>query len=173
MGNVTSLPPSLPPSLTQSLTHAITQSLTKSRNHSLTHAITHSLTQSRNHALTHSINHPPTLSAPNGHRVGTMNLIMRDSSAYSKQWQRTAEVQLTNDTHCLGLKGELWDTFVQGWGLLSQFSPFRYFPIFFEWSKRWLPVWYQVYIWQVSPQLSSGDTWQMWTWMKLSELYFS
>ena len=43
----------------------------------------------------------------------------------------------------------------QGWGLLSQFSPFRFFPCFSEWSKQWLPVWYQVHIWQVSPQLSS------------------
>ena len=59
-----------------------------------------------------------------------------------------------------------------GWGLLSQFSPFRYFPIFSEWSKQWLPVWYQVNIWQVSPQLSCGDTWQIWTWLKLSDLYF-
>ena len=61
---------------------------------------------------------------------------------------------------------------VLGWGLLSQFSPFRYFPIFSEWSKQWLPVWYQVHIWQVSPQLSCGDTWQIWTWLKLSDLYF-
>ena len=66
---------------------------------------------SRTHALT--LNHPHTLSAPDGHRVGTMNLAMRDSSAYIKQWQRTTEVQPTNDTHCLGLKDELWDTYVQ------------------------------------------------------------
>ena len=59
-----------------------------------------------------------------------------------------------------------------GWGLLSQYSPFRYFPIFSEWSKQWLPVWHQVHIWQVSPQLSCGDTWQIWTWLKLSDLYF-
>ena len=42
------------------------------------------------------------------------------------------------------------------WGLLSQFSPFRYFPNFSEWWKQWLPEWYQVHIWQVSPQLSSS-----------------
>ena len=60
---------------------------------------------------------------------------------------------------------------VQGWGLLSHFFPFRYFPIFSEWSKQWLPVWYEVQIWQVSPQLSCGDTWQILTWLKLSDLY--
>ena len=47
------------------------------------------------------------------------------------------------------------------------------FSAFFnEWLKQWLPVWYQVHIWQVSPQLSCGDTWQIWTWLKLSDLYF-
>ena len=60
----------------------------------------------------------------------------------------------------------------QEWGLLSQFSPFRYFPTFSEWWKQWLPEWYQVHIWQVSPQLSCGDTWQIWTWLKVSNLYF-
>ena len=59
-----------------------------------------------------------------------------------------------------------------GWGLLSQFSPFRYFPNFSEWWKQWLPEWYQVHIWQVSPQLSCGDTWQIWTWLKVSNLNF-
>ena len=58
------------------------------------------------------------------------------------------------------------------WGLLSQVCPFRYFSIFSEWWKQWLPEWYQVHIWQVSPQLSCGDTWQIWTWLKVSNLYF-
>ena len=40
---------------------------------------------------------------------------------------------------------------VQGWGLQNQFSPFRYLPNFFEWSKHCLPLRYQVHIWQVSP----------------------
>ena len=60
----------------------------------------------------------------------------------------------------------------QGWGLRSQFSPFRYFPKFSEWWKHWLPEWYQAHIWQVSPQLSCGDTWQIRTWLKVSNLYF-
>ena len=58
------------------------------------------------------------------------------------------------------------------WGLLSQFSPFRYFPNFSECWKQLLPEWYQVHIWQVSPQLSCGDTWQIWTSLKVSNIYF-
>ena len=60
----------------------------------------------------------------------------------------------------------------QGWGLLSQFSLFRYFPNFSEWSKHWLPIWYHVHICQVSLQLSCRDTWQIWTWLEVSNLYF-
>ena len=59
-----------------------------------------------------------------------------------------------------------------GLGLVSQFSPFRYFPNFSKWSKQQLLVWYQVHIWQVSPQLSCRDTRQIWTWLKVSDLYF-
>ena len=45
-----------------------------------------------------------------------------------------------------------------GWGLLSQFPPFRYFPKFSTSSKHTLTIDYHVYIWQVSPQLSCGGT---------------
>ena len=45
-----------------------------------------------------------------------------------------------------------------GWGLPSQFPPFRYFP--------------NVHIWRVSPQLSCGDACQMWMWLKKSNRYF-
>ena len=61
---------------------------------------------------------------------------------------------------------------VLGWGLLSQFSPFRYFPHFPLLSKQTLAVEYHVYIWQVSPQLSCGDTCQIWMWFKESNRYF-
>ena len=44
-----------------------------------------------------------------------------------------------------------------GWGLLSQFPPFRYFPKISALRKHTLAVEYHVYIRQVSPQLSSGD----------------
>ena len=61
---------------------------------------------------------------------------------------------------------------IQGWGLLSHFPPFRYFPNFSSLSKHTLAVRYRVYIWQVSPQLSCGDTCQIWMWFKESNMYF-
>ena len=61
---------------------------------------------------------------------------------------------------------------VQGWGLLSQFLPFRYFLNFSSLSKHTLAVKYRVYIWQVSPQLSCGDTCQIWMWFVESNIYF-
>ena len=60
----------------------------------------------------------------------------------------------------------------QGWGLLSQFSPFRYFPYFPLLSKQTLAIEYHVYIWQVLPQLSCGDTCQIWMWFRESNKYF-
>ena len=48
----------------------------------------------------------------------------------------------------------------QGWVLLNQCPPFRYFPIFLA------------YIWLVSPQLSCGDTCQIWMWSKESNRFF-
>ena len=59
-----------------------------------------------------------------------------------------------------------------GWGLLSQFPPFRYFPNFSSLSKHTLTVKYRIYIWQVSPQLSCGDTCQIWMWFVESNMYF-
>ena len=59
-----------------------------------------------------------------------------------------------------------------GWGLLSQFPPFRYFPNFSESQKHALPIEYHAYIWQVSPQLSCGDTCQIWMWSKEYNRYF-
>ena len=60
----------------------------------------------------------------------------------------------------------------QGWGLLSQFSPFCYFPHFLLLSKQVLAIEYRIYIWQVSPQLSCGDTCQIWMWFRESSRYF-
>ena len=59
-----------------------------------------------------------------------------------------------------------------GWGLLSEFSPFRYFPHFPLLSKQTLAIEYHVYIWQVSPQLSCGDTCQIWMWFRESSRCF-
>ena len=60
----------------------------------------------------------------------------------------------------------------QGWGLLSQFFPFRYFPHFPLLSKQTLAIEYRVHIWQVWPQLSCGDTCQIWMWFRESNRYF-
>ena len=61
---------------------------------------------------------------------------------------------------------------ILGWGLLSQFSPLRYFPYFPLLSKQTLAIEYHVYIWQVSPQLSCGDTRPIWMWFRESNRYF-
>ena len=60
----------------------------------------------------------------------------------------------------------------QGWGLLSQFPPFRYIPNFSALPKYMLAIEYHVHIWQVSPQLSCGDICQIWMWYKESNRYF-
>ena len=60
----------------------------------------------------------------------------------------------------------------QGWGLLGQFPPFRYFPNFSASPKYMLAIVYHVHIWQVLPQLSCGDTCQIWMWCKWSNRYF-
>ena len=46
----------------------------------------------------------------------------------------------------------------QGWGLLRQFPPSPYFPNFAALWNHTLAIEYHVYIWQVSTQLSCGDT---------------
>ena len=60
----------------------------------------------------------------------------------------------------------------QGWGLLSRFTPFRYFPNFSTSPKYLLAIEYHVHIWQVSPQLSCGDTCQIWMRFKECNRYF-
>ena len=59
-----------------------------------------------------------------------------------------------------------------GWGLLSPFSPFRYIPNFSVLSKHTLDIEYHGNVWQVSLQLSCGDTCQIWMWFKESKRYF-
>ena len=60
----------------------------------------------------------------------------------------------------------------QGCGLLSRFPPFRDFPIFSTSPKYVLATEYHVYIWQVTPQLSCGDTCQIWMRFKERNKYF-
>ena len=59
-----------------------------------------------------------------------------------------------------------------GWGLLSPFPPFRYFPHFPSLSKQTLALEYHVYIWLVLLQLSCGDTCQKWMLFKEFNRYF-
>ena len=54
----------------------------------------------------------------------------------------------------------------QRWGFLSQFPQFRYFPKFSASPKCMLAIVYHVHICQVLPQLSCGDTCQIWMWCK-------
>ena len=62
---------------------------------------------------------------------------------------------------------------VQGWGLLlSRFPPFRYFPNFLTSPRYMLAIEYHVHIWQVSPQLSCGDTCQKWMRFKECSRHF-
>ena len=59
----------------------------------------------------------------------------------------------------------------QGWVLLSPFPPFRYFSHFATLLKHALAIEYHAYIWQVSPQLSCGETWQILMWFQESNRY--
>ena len=70
-----------------------------------------------------------------------------------------------------GKQSLYWNTTL-GWGLLSQFPPFRYFSNSSALSKQTLAFEYRIYIWQVSPQLNCGDTCQIWMWFKESNMYF-
>ena len=72
----------------------------------------------------------------------------------------------------IGSMPAAWPNSDLGWGLLSLFSPFRYIPHFPLLSKQTLAIEYLVYISQVSPQLSCGDTCQIWMWFRESSGYF-
>ena len=92
------------------------------------------------------------------------------------------QIQLTISRHRFGWRfgakhvvshyQNQWWPWGQGWGLLSQFSPFRYFPNFSELWNHTLAIEYHVYIWQVSPQLSCGGVCQIWMWLKAFNMYF-
>ena len=67
--------------------------------------------------------------------------------------QQCEKLVANTESAILG-SNKLFDVDNQGWGLLSEISPFRYFPHAPLLSKQTLAIEYQVYIWQVSPQLS-------------------
>ena len=82
-------------------------------------------------------------------------------------------IRCTNCCHSSQTLSSSWCAIADlGWGLLSQFSPFRYFPHFPLLSKQTLAIGHHVYTWQVSPQLSCGDTCQIWMWFRESNRYF-
>ena len=54
--------------------------------------------------------------------------------------------------------------YLSGMGLLSQFPPFHYFPIFWNRQKNTLTIIHHVHIWQMSSLLSCSSTWQLWLW---------
>ena len=60
-----------------------------------------------------------------------------------------------------------------GVGVTKPISPVPWFFLNFSLlSKHILTVKYRIYIWQVSPQLSCGDTCQIWMWFDESNMYF-
>ena len=59
-----------------------------------------------------------------------------------------------------------------GVGVTKPISSVPLFPRFSPLSKHWLPIEYHVYIWQMSPQLSCGDTCQIWKGFLQSYWYF-
>ena len=59
-----------------------------------------------------------------------------------------------------------------GLGVTKPIFSFRYFPHFLLLSKQALAFELRVNIWQVSPQLSCGDTCQIWMWFRESNRYF-
>ena len=70
------------------------------------------------------------------------------------------------------ISSHAFDLVLLGWGLLSRFPPFRYFSNFSTSPKYMLAIEYHVHIWQVLPQLSCGDTCQIWMWFKYFKRYF-
>ena len=70
-----------------------------------------------------------------------------------------------------GVKFSNWSTVLR-WGLLSQFPPFRNFPNFSALSKHTSDIECHVYILQMSPWLSCGDTCHIRMWFKESNRYF-
>ena len=89
--------------------------------------------------------------------------------AWLGSWGPTA-MKSSQRYHCLP---EMFQFQYQGWGLLKQYFPFQYFPNFSASPKYMLAIEYHTHIWQVSLQLSCGDTCQIWMWCKEFNRYFA
>ena len=61
---------------------------------------------------------------------------------------------------------------ILGWGLLSQFLPLRYFSNSWGSWEHTPTIEYHVCICKVSPQLSCGETYQIWMWFREYKGYF-
>ena len=59
-----------------------------------------------------------------------------------------------------------------GWGVLKKYPSSHYFSDFSPVSNHWLAIEYHIHIWQVSLQLSSNDTCQIWKRFKELNRYF-
>ena len=90
------------------------------------------------------------------------------SDAYMHQYTRSLLIPIM--TCCLLAAAPLSEPML-GWGLLSQFPLFRYFPNFSTSPKYMLAIEHHVHIWQVLSQLSCGDTCQIWMWFKECSRY--
>ena len=57
-------------------------------------------------------------------------------------------------------------------GLFSQYISFCHFSDLSSLSRHWISIEHSLFIWHVSPQLSCGDTCQIWMWFKYLTSHF-
>ena len=89
-------------------------------------------------------------------------------SPWDLSWQSSSRTSPSNN-HLHVAASPPFKVAYQGWRLQSQFP---HFPNFSASPKYMLAIEYHVHIWQVSPQLSCGDTCQLWMWRNESSKYF-
>ena len=92
----------------------------------------------------------------------TMSVVPRKSTGRTRKSAVRQDRVLKN--MCVGI--------TSGVGVTKPISSVPLFPNFAESSKHTSAIAYHVYIWQVSPQLSCGDTCQIWMRLKWSNRYF-
>ena len=87
------------------------------------------------------------------HRIVQCMIIIHNEflNAMPSFLHKQYEIMLFRSAETGYRENKFWEL---GWGLLSQFPPFRYFPIFSVLRKHTLSIEYYVYFWQESPQLS-------------------
>ena len=94
-----------------------------------------------------------------------------NANLFDVSWKNLAQQEL------MGLRVWCWVECLSDWvrwkrsgvGVTKLIGNFlNYFPNFLSLSKHTLAIEYHIYIWQVSPQLSCGHTYQIWMWFKES-----